>query len=112
MEAILQQAERLGKLLSEHSAAKAYVDARKALGADSQAQRLLRDYESAVRKIVQLERETKPVEVEDKHKLADLQSQVAANELVKRFLQAQVEYLDTLRKAHEAINQQLASIDQ
>jgi len=109
MEQILQEAKRLGKLLAGHPSARAYMEAKKRLNADASAQQLLKDYEAQARKIAELERQTKPVEVEDKRRLAELQSQISANDVLKDFMHAQVEYLDLLRRAHDAINEQLDS---
>ena len=106
MQAVLELAEKLGKLLAEDPRGKAYIQAVEDLNADAQAQQLLRDYETQARKIAELERQVKPVEVDDKTRLADLQAQIASNQLVKRFLQSQVEHLDMLRKVHQKINEQ------
>ncbi len=107
MQAALELAEKLGKLLAQDPKIKAYIQALDDLNADTHAQQLLRDYEAQARKIAELERQVKPVEVDDKKKLVDLQAQIASSQLVKRFLQTQVEHLDLLRKVHQKINQQL-----
>jgi len=107
MQEIVELAEKLGSLLAKEPAVRAFVQARKSVDDDKQAQQLLKDYEAQARRIGELEASGKPVEPEDKHKLSDLQSQISSNELIKKFLQAQVEYMDVIRKVNERINQHL-----
>ena len=74
---------------------------------DQQAQQLLKDYEAQARRIGELEASGKPIEPEHKQELAQLQSQISSNELIKKFLQAQVGYMDVMRKVNEKINQRM-----
>ena len=62
-------------------------------------------------KIADLEREGKAIEVGDKHKLSQLQSQISSNPAVKDFMAAQVDYMNLMRKVNEAVMKQLAPAD-
>jgi len=112
VEDIIAMAERLGKAIAACPQAKALEDARKALNADEEATRLLKDYQEQAEKIARLEDENKPVEVEDKHRLSDLQGRLTALAVFKKFTMAQVEYVDLMRRVNDAIRQQIAPADQ
>jgi cell fate (sporulation/competence/biofilm development) regulator YlbF (YheA/YmcA/DUF963 family) len=108
VDAIIALAERLGKAISESPQAAGLRDARKALNAEPELRGLLEDYRKQADRIAQLEGDQKPVEVEDKHKLEQLQSKLFASEVFKKLTAAQVEYVDLMRKVNEALRAQLA----
>jgi hypothetical protein len=62
-------------------------------------------------KIAALERQNKPVEVEDKHKLQEINDKLVANEVFKKHMIAQVEYVDLMRKVNQAIGKALADVE-
>ena len=70
--------------------------------------RLLRDFQAQSDKIRQLDAEQKPVEVEDKHALQELQDELVASEIFKKYTAAQVNYIDLMRQVNQAIQNELA----
>lgn len=103
-ETILQAARDLGKQIAKHDAAVRLEQAMKKLDDNVDAQRLLNDYNRSTQSIAQKETEGKPIEVEDKHKLKQLQDQVMGNALLGQLQMAQMDYLDLMRRVDQAMS--------
>jgi cell fate (sporulation/competence/biofilm development) regulator YlbF (YheA/YmcA/DUF963 family) len=101
--AIIELANRLGRAISESPATVALREARKAMDAEENVSQLLTDFREHSEKVESLARENKPIEVEDKHRLQELQQKLMASEAFKQFTAAQVEYVDLMRKVNQAI---------
>jgi cell fate (sporulation/competence/biofilm development) regulator YlbF (YheA/YmcA/DUF963 family) len=112
MEAIIALAERLGRAINESSQAASLRAARKALNAEPALSQLLKDYQAQADRVAQLERDQKAIEVDDKHKLDELQTRLLASEVFKKFTAAQVEYVDLMRKVNEALRNRLAETEE
>jgi cell fate (sporulation/competence/biofilm development) regulator YlbF (YheA/YmcA/DUF963 family) len=111
MSAVLELAERLGKAIQESPQTAALRQAQKAMNDQPELQKLLKEYQDQSDKIARLEQEKKPVEVEDKHKLDELQDKLLASEVFKRYTQAQVEYVDLLRQVNGVIRKKLSAVE-
>ncbi|MHB1157433.1 MAG: YlbF family regulator [Phycisphaerales bacterium] len=96
---IEETAKHLGELIREHPSARAFAAATESLDKDVTTQRLITDFNRHLQKLAEKQHSGKPIEVEDKHKLEQLQSAVAAHPLIARMQQSQMDYLDVLRKA-------------
>lgn len=104
VEDILAKAIELGELIAECSASKAYKKTRQDVQADEQAKKLTEDYQQQIQKIAELEQNAKPIEPEDKKKLADIQQQVASHSTLKAWMKAQMDISDLMRKVNQAIS--------
>ena len=102
---IVAAARELGKLIETHEAAKKFAQALEKLEADVEARRVMDDFNRQLAAIAEKEQSGKPIEVEDKHKLQELQNKITRNPLVQQFQLAQMDYLDLLRKVDEAMTQ-------
>ena len=111
MSAIVELAERLGKGISESPQGAALRAARAELEKQPEIVQLLKDYQAAGERIAKLEAESKPVEVDDKHKLQELHDKLVANDVFKKFTAAQVEYVDLMRQVNQAMAKQLAETE-
>jgi cell fate (sporulation/competence/biofilm development) regulator YlbF (YheA/YmcA/DUF963 family) len=111
MDTIIQLAENLGKAIASSLQAANLRAARGALEKEKDVAQLLKEYRAQADKIAQLEQAQKPVEVQDKHKLQDLHDRLVSSEVFKKFTAAQVEFLDLVRRANEAIRRNLAESD-
>jgi len=107
VEEILNQAQRLGKLIAQHPRTQAMQQASAAARADTDAQRLLDDHRRQAEHIHRLENEGKPIEVADKHKLANLEAKVAGNPLIMKLMKAQADYVQLMQAVNSAIGSQL-----
>lgn len=111
MDAIIELAERLGKAIAESPQAKALREAQDALEKDEQVSGWVRSYREQGEKMARLEQENKPIEVEDKQKLRQLQEQLVANDEVKELTSAQVEYVDLMRQVNQALGAKLQELE-
>lgn len=100
---ILAAAENLGELLAKHDAALKLESSLKALKSNVESQRVLTDYNRHLQSLGEKEASGRPIEVEDKRKLETLQKAVIMNPLLRQFQQAQMDYVDLLRKVDEAM---------
>jgi cell fate (sporulation/competence/biofilm development) regulator YlbF (YheA/YmcA/DUF963 family) len=107
VEEILGQARRLGKLIAQHSRTRAMQQASAALRADADARSLLDEHHRQAEHIRRLESEGRPIEVADKHKLADLEIKVAANPLIMKLMKAQADYVELMQAVNSAIGSQM-----
>jgi len=82
--------------------------AQKKVHDDAAAQKILKDYQQQANLIRRRESEGKPIEPDDKRKLAELERGMAANDALKAMMRAQADYLDLMNQVHEAIDAALA----
>ena len=108
---IIQLAETLGKTLAERPETIRLHETRQALQDDSDTSELLKQYQQQVETVAQMERDQKPIEVDDKHKLQDLEDRLLGSELFKKFTAAQVDYADLMLKVNQAIHKQIGEPD-
>lgn len=111
MDNIIELAERLGKAIAESPQAARLRKARSGMDAEQGTAKLMEDFQVQSDKMAHLEAENKPVEVEDKHKLQDLHQKLVASQAFKALAAAQVEYVDLMRKVHEALGRQLEATE-
>jgi len=100
---ILKAAKELGEQIAEHPAAQRLEGVIKRLEGDREAQRLLADNQRHMTTLMQKEQMGQPIEVEDKRKLEQLQSALAAHPTLGELQMAQMDYLDLMRKVDDAI---------
>jgi cell fate (sporulation/competence/biofilm development) regulator YlbF (YheA/YmcA/DUF963 family) len=108
---ILQLAQKLGVAIAQSPQGAGLRGAKKQLDSQPDVKKLMDDYRRQSDRIATLEREKKPVEVEDKRKLQETNDQLVANDFFKQYMAAQVEYLDLMRKVDAALNKALAEIE-
>lgn len=103
MDDILELARQLGKRIAEHPRGKAFREASQALANDSAAQTLLKELNEQARHVQMLETQNKPVEPEDKRKLADAQQRVAGNPCLSNCAKAHADYVEMMQQVSAAI---------
>jgi cell fate (sporulation/competence/biofilm development) regulator YlbF (YheA/YmcA/DUF963 family) len=104
---IIQLAEQLGKAIGDAPEATAMREARQAVAAKPQLRQMLNDYQQQINRIGRMEHEGKPVEVTDKQKLQALHDKLIADADFKKLTEAQMDYVELLRKINNAVRQQL-----
>lgn len=70
------------------------VAAQHALEKSRADRELLADYERHQHKLMELESQGKPIEPEDKRRLADLHAKVTGSDVIKNLMKAQVDFLE------------------
>jgi cell fate (sporulation/competence/biofilm development) regulator YlbF (YheA/YmcA/DUF963 family) len=103
VEDILEQARKLGAAIAHSPQAAALADARKRLDEKPEVKKLMDDLRRQSEKLAELERQKKPIEVEDKHKEESLRDTLLADDAFKKYTAAQVEYVDLMRKVSAAM---------
>ncbi len=105
---ILDEAEKLGQLLKQHPAVDRYKQAQRAVAEDSEASRLLADFERHLESLARQEQSGRPVSDAQRLQLETLQSRIVSHLKVKNLNLAQMEFVDLLRKTSQAYQRPLA----
>lgn len=101
---LVTQAQALGCALAAHPAVRAYYEAQRAVRADTAARQLLTDYQAHLDRLHELEAAMKPIEVTDKHRLKELERQMAGQEALKALSRAQADYAALMAQVNAAID--------
>ncbi|MFQ5429089.1 MAG: YlbF family regulator [Phycisphaerae bacterium] len=109
MEDIIADAQALGKKIADHPRMKAFMAAARAVAENEAAQATLKKYQELTEKIRRLEFENKPIEVEDKHALAEAEAEVAGDDLLKRMMKCQTDYVEMMQHINRAIDEASAA---
>jgi len=107
MEEILELASKLGAAIANHNRYKMFKEAEEQLKKDDEAREISEELEKQSRKIHVLEKDLKPVEVEDKKKLQQLKEKAASNQSIQNFLKVQIDYVELMTKANKRIAAEL-----
>ena len=100
---ILEEAEKIGKLVAQHPAVEKYRNAQKAVAEDPEASRALAEFERQLETLGRQEQAGMPVTDAQRQTLEQLQSRIISNIKVKALNMAQVEFIDLLRKVTQTI---------
>lgn len=109
---LLNQARALGEAIARHPAVRAFIAARKKTNSNTEAQQLLKRYSEQAARVRELEAQHKPVEVADKHKLAECEQKMASNEALKELMRAQADYVGLMNQVNQAMEGPLAQSQQ
>lgn len=105
---IMDEAEKLGRLVAQHPAVDRYKQAQKAVAEDSEASRLLADFERTLGKLDQQAQAGLPVTDAQRDQLEAMQSKIVSHIKVKALNMAQVEFVDLLRRITQTIQKPLS----
>ena len=108
---ILEQAQSLGKMIAGHKSVKKLEQMINQLQGDTEAQRVLNDFNRHLQTLEEKQSKGQPIEVEDKHKLEAAQLAVATNPVLRDFQMMQMDYVDLMRQVDVAIRGQGAGVD-
>jgi cell fate (sporulation/competence/biofilm development) regulator YlbF (YheA/YmcA/DUF963 family) len=100
---LLDQARALGEAIAAHPSVRAYTAARTKVEKDAGAQQLLGNYSKQSQHVRELEAQQKPIEVADKHKLAEYEQKMASNEALKELMRTQVDYVTLMNQINQAM---------
>ncbi len=111
MEQLIESARQLGRKIAAHERTVLLNKAQKAVNEDSEAGGLIGEYQQQAEKIRKLEQEQKPIEVEDKHKLKEIEQKISINDKLKELTRRQVDFVEMMQKIKQAIDNQLQVTD-
>lgn len=105
MDDIIAQARELGKKIATHPRTQEFFAAAKAVAEDRDAQAVLKSYQEQIARIRELEAGKRPIEPDDKRKLADAEARVAGNDKLKNMMKHQADYLEMMHRINSAIDE-------
>ena len=107
MEHLIEMAKKLGEQIAAHERTALLQKAQQEINEDPEAIKLIEEYQQQAIKIQELEKQQKPIEVEDKHKLQELEQGISSNAKLVELTRRQVDFVEMMRKVKENIDGQL-----
>jgi cell fate (sporulation/competence/biofilm development) regulator YlbF (YheA/YmcA/DUF963 family) len=104
---LMQDAEKLGRLVAQHPAVARYKSAQKAVADDPEAGRMLADMDRQIESLSRQEQSGLPISDAQRAALETAQNRVVSHIKIKNWNMAQVEFIDLLRKITQTIQRQL-----
>lgn len=105
---IMDEAEKLGRLVAQHPAVERYKQAQRAVAEDAEASRLLADFERTLAKLDQQAQSGLQVTDAQRDQLEAMQGRIVSHIKVKALNMAQVEFVDLLRRITQTIQKPLS----
>jgi len=103
MDRILKKANELGHLLNQNEIVRRFRDLSEKLGRDEEARKLMEELIETTQLLEDKERAGKPIEVEEKRRMAELQKKTSESRTLQEFLATQAYYIQILSHVNEAI---------
>ena len=103
MEKLLELASTLGREIRSHERYARLREAEMKVLADPKAKEVQNQLSQQTRKVVELERSMRPVEVADKRELMRLQEAARAHPLIQELIRAQADYFEMMNRINDAI---------
>jgi len=104
---IMEEAEKLGRIVAQHPAVARYKAAQKAVADDPEAGRLLADMDRQIEALARQEQAGLPITDAQRSALEASQNRVVSHLKIKNWNMAQVDFVDLLRKISQTIQRQL-----
>ena len=104
---LMDEAEKLGRLVAQHPAVARYKQAQKSVADDPEAARLLADMDRQIEALSRQEQAGLPITDAQRMALESSQNRVVSHIKIKNWNMAQVEFIDLLRKITQTIQRQL-----
>ena len=104
---LMDEAEKLGRLVAQHPAVARYKQAQKSVADDPEAARLLADMDRQIEALARQEQAGLPITDAQRGALEAAQNRVVSHIKIKNWNMAQVEFVDLLRKISQTIQRQL-----
>ena len=104
---IMDEAEKLGRLVAQHPAIENYRKAQRAIAEDSEASRSLAEFDRQLESLARQEQSGMGITDAQRQQLESLQSRIVSNIKVKALNIAQVEFMDLLRKVTQTVQRPL-----
>ena len=107
MDSSMKLAEKLGEALSQSNQAQALRDAKGDVEVNPELIQLMTDYQQQMDKVTQQERMGETIDLDDKRRLKELHDKLVADPAFKKFNEAQMEYVDLMRRINEVLRDKL-----
>lgn len=100
---LMDEAAKLGELVSQHPAVTRYKDARRAVETDAEAGRMMAEFDRQIEALTRQQQAGMGVTDAQQAQLEALQSRIVSHLKIKALNLAQVEFVDLLRKITQTI---------
>ncbi|MBN2063998.1 MAG: YlbF family regulator [Sedimentisphaerales bacterium] len=110
MQEVIELARKLGEMIANHPRTKSLKEMQQVLDKDEQASNLLKAYQKQIEHIHNLESAGKPIEVDDKHALRDIEQKMANNETLKQISIKEVDFVEMMNKVKTEIDSKIQDI--
>jgi cell fate (sporulation/competence/biofilm development) regulator YlbF (YheA/YmcA/DUF963 family) len=107
---ILDDASKLGDLVAKHPSVAKYKSAQKAVADDTDANRLMAEFNRQLETLQRQEQTGMPVTDAQARQLEALQGQIISHIKIKNLNMAQVEFVDLLRRINQQIQGRLVDV--
>ena len=107
---LIDEAEKLGQLVSQHPAVAKYKQAQQAMAEDADAKRMLADFDRQIETLGRQEQSGLAVTDAQRMQLESLQTRIVSNPKIKALNAAQVEFVDLLRRITQTIQRQVLDV--
>ncbi len=104
---ILDEADKLGKLVAQHPAVEKFKQAQRAVSEDPEAGRLLAEFDRQIETLGRQEQQGMAITDAQRQQLEMLQSRIISHIKIKALNMAQVDFVDLLRKVNQAVQGQV-----
>ena len=104
---LMDEAEKLGRLVAQHPAVARYKQAQKSVADDPEAGRLLADMDRQIEALSRQQQSGLPITDAQQMALEQSQNRVVSHIKIKNWNMAQVEFIDLLRKISQTIQRQV-----
>lgn len=104
---IMDEAEKLGRLVAQHPAIEKFRQAQRAIAEDPEASRSLAEFDRQLESLARQEQSGMGITDAQRQALENLQSRIVSNIKVKALNMAQVEFMDLLRKVTQTVQRPL-----
>jgi cell fate (sporulation/competence/biofilm development) regulator YlbF (YheA/YmcA/DUF963 family) len=106
---IMDEAEKLGQLVAQHPAVEKYKQAQKSVAEDSEASRLMADFERTLAKLDQQAQTGLPITDAQRDQVEAMQGKIVSHIKVKALNMAQAEFIDLLRRVVQTIQKPVST---
>lgn len=107
---LIDEAEKLGQLVSQHPAVARYKQAQQAMAEDNDAKRMLAEFDRHIEALGRQEQSGLAVTDAQRMQLEGLQTRIVSNPKIKALNAAQVEFVDLLRRITQTIQRQVLEV--
>jgi len=108
---IIDSADKLGLLLSEHPTVERFRQAQKTVAEDPDASRLFAEFDRQIETLGRQEQSGMPLTDAQRTQLESLQARIVSHIKIKALNLAQVEFVDLLRKVSQAVHKPLQDVE-
>jgi len=107
MQAVYDKAQELADLIADSPAYKRLRQAEHLVEGNAEVNGLVAEYNRKAQQLAEKERNTQPVEPEEKREFEEIRDRIQANPLLQRLLQAQTDYAMMMNKVNSILQAKL-----